>query len=198
MTDEKGYIKFNCLWNKSDAVPGEVIHEINWWRSKLFELGLIGVYPGNIGFGNLSIRLHENIFLITGNSTGHLPELTAQHFSKVTSFNITENSVTCDGPVKASSESLTHAAIYLASPDVNAIVHVHSRPLWNKLMNVVPTSSPVVEYGTPEMALEIERLFHETDLKEKKILVMAGHEEGLISFGKNMEEAGNIMLSHLR
>ena len=47
------------------------------------------------------------------------------------------------------------------------------------------------------MAKEIQRLFRETDVKEKKILVMAGHKEGIISFGKDLDEAGKIMLNYL-
>ena len=35
------------------------------------------------------------------------------HYVKVSSFNIDDNAVQCSGPLKASSESLTHAAIYL-------------------------------------------------------------------------------------
>ncbi len=44
------------------------------------------------------------------------------------------------------------------------------------------------------MAEEVIRLFKETDVKKKKILVMPGHEEGVISFGKNLKEAGQILL----
>ena len=48
----------------------------------------------------------------------------------------------------------------------------------------------------PEMAEEVIRLFKETDVKEKKILAMAGHEEGVVSFGKNLKEAGQILLEY--
>jgi ABC-type iron transport system FetAB ATPase subunit len=61
-------------------------------------------------------------------------------------------------------------------------------------MNKVPTTAIEVAYGTPEMAKEILRLFREDNLMEKKIVVMSGHEEGIISFGKNLPEAGNILL----
>jgi len=69
--------------------------------------------------------------------------------------------------------------------------------LWNKLINKIPTSSPDVEYGTPEMAFEIHRLFKETDLSAKQILVMGGHEEGIISFGENLDEAGDIIIGYI-
>jgi L-ribulose-5-phosphate 4-epimerase len=53
-----------------------------------------------------------------------------------------------------------------------------------------------VEYGTPEMARETVRLFNETDVKEKKILVMAGHKEGILSFGKDLNEAREVLLKY--
>ena len=64
-------------------------------------------------------------------------------------------------------------------------------------MHKVPTSDNLVPYGTPEMAKEIKRLFEETSLSNEKIMVMGGHEEGIISFGKNLEEAANVLLEKL-
>ncbi len=66
--------------------------------------------------------------------------------------------------------------------------------LWQKLMYKVPTTEAEISYGTPEMAKEILRLFREDNLMKTKILVMSGHEEGIICFGKNLQEAGNILL----
>ena len=36
-----------------------------------------------------------------------------------------------------------------------------------------------------------------TDVKTSKILVMAGHEEGIITFGKTLEEAMNVILKYI-
>ena len=50
------------------------------------------------------------------------------------------------------------------------------------------------------MAQEILRLFQKNEInniKEKKIIVMAGHEEGLIFFGKDLEGATEILLHFL-
>jgi hypothetical protein len=68
--------------------------------------------------------------------------------------------------------------------------------MWDKLMNKVPTTSLDVEYGTPQMAQEMFRLFRETDVKTSKILVMAGHEEGIISIGKDLKEALEILVNY--
>jgi len=195
--NETGSIKFNCNWIEAEPVDEKTIIEINRWRNILFNHRLIGVYPNGIGYGNISIRLTDKEFLISGTSTGHLETLTTQHYSIVTAYDFAANSVTCKGPVKASAESLTHAAVYEMDPGVQAIIHIHNRKMWDELLDKVPTTSSSVEYGTPEMALEIKRLFNSTNLIEQKILVMAGHEEGVISFGKDLEEAGEIILKHL-
>ncbi|MGZ3851376.1 MAG: hypothetical protein ACXVBX_01215, partial [Flavisolibacter sp.] len=79
----------------------------------------------------------------------------------------------------------------------NAVIHIHSLDLWKRLMDQVPTSRENISYGTTEMANEIKRLFDETELSKEKIMVMKGHREGIISFGKDLDEAGNILLNKL-
>lgn len=191
----EGYIKFDCRWIEAAPVIFEDFQEINQWRNKLHQLGLIGMYPDKIGFGNISIRDDgTRQFYITGSATGGLDNLTENHYTLVTDYNFSANSLTCRGPIKASSESLTHAAVYLAAPQVNAVIHVHHLKSWEDLLGKIPTTSPKVAYGTPEMAQEIFRLFDETDLKSRRVLVMGGHREGLISFGRNMAEAGKVLL----
>jgi L-ribulose-5-phosphate 4-epimerase len=194
MTDE-GYIKFNCTWIKEEFPERYKIDELNSWRQKLYDQQLIGTYPDGIGYGNISCRLTDGSFLITGTATGSIKQLTNEHFTRVINFNIGDNSITCQGPIKASSESLTHAIIYKSLPEVNAVVHIHNNNLWQKLLNNVPTTSLQVAYGTPAMASEINRLLTTTNLKEDKILVMAGHEDGLIAFGKDLAEAASKFLS---
>jgi len=193
--NEKGYIKYICHWVKSDPINTSLIDELNFWRSQLFDLQFIGVYSNGIGYGNISVRLKNNEFLISGTSTGHYPNLTSEHFTRVVTYNFAENSLTCEGPIQASSESLTHAAIYESDSDIHAVIHVHNLNLWKTLLNRVPTSLPEIEYGTPEMAYEIQRLFKETNLKNEKILAMGGHEEGLISIGQDLGEAGRILMA---
>jgi L-ribulose-5-phosphate 4-epimerase len=80
---------------------------------------------------------------------------------------------------------------------MNALMNVHHLKSWQLLINKLPITSNTVAYGTPEMYREIIRLFKETDLRTKQILVMGGHPEGIISFGRNMEEAGSFLLKYL-
>lgn len=196
MMDE-GYIKYFCNWIKDKPINPEKLLDINHWRNKLYQLGLIGEYENGIGFGNISIRgKNTTEFIITGTHTGNIDILTEEHFTNVTNFNWQKNWVTCVGPIQASSESLSHGAIYLTNPEVNAIIHVHHRKMWENLLNKIPTTDKNCPYGTPEMAQDLIRLSQENELKKLQILVMGGHEEGIISFGKTLEEAGNILLKY--
>ncbi len=195
---ETGVIKFNCNWIKSEALPKSELNELNTWRNKMYALGWIGVNTEEIGYGNISIRSKNNEFIISGSATGKLKTLNNEHYTKVVEYDLEKNSLTAVGPILASSESLTHAVIYEYDKTVNAIIHIHNYDLWKKNMNEMPTTKKEIEYGTPAMANEMIRLFNETDLRNKKVLVMAGHEEGIISFGENLEEAGNLLLKLLQ
>ena len=197
MIDE-GYIKYQCHWNEINAIAQWDIVKLNWWRTKLYNLGLIGEYNNGIGFGNLSVRIPQsNNLIISGTQTGGIAELTPQHYTKVTEFDWDKNYVVCEGLIKASSETLTHAAIYVAQPNVNAVIHVHNADLWRKLLDKVPTTNVNCAYGTPEMAEEIIRLCRQRETQQQKIVIMSGHEEGILTFGQSLKEAGNTLLQFL-
>ena len=194
---DEGYIKFNCTWIPSNDISLDKVASLNVWREIMYKKGLIGMYPDGVGFGNISMRYNETTFLISGTATGGLATLNESHYSLITNYDLNTNSVTCVGPLKASSESLTHALIYECSAAANAVIHVHNLNLWNRLIHHVPTSSENISYGTPELANEIKRLFDETALSKEQIIVMGGHREGIISFGKDLEEAGSILIDKL-
>ena len=62
------------------------------------------------------------------------------------------------------------------------------------LLDRVPTTSKAAAYGTPEMAYEIMRLFKTSDAQRREILAMAGHEGGIVSFGKNLQRAFEVLM----
>ncbi len=196
----EGVVKFNCHWSQSGPVISDEQYEIiNYWREVLFNMDLIGAYENGVGFGNLSMRNGKsNQFIISGSATGDIPELEPGHYVKVNSFNIDDNAVQCFGPLKASSESLSHAAIYMADQGTNAVVHVHELDLWNELKNKLPTTSESMEYGTPGLAREILRLFSESDVIEKRIIIMGGDRAGILTFGNDMDEAMSVLMQYLK
>lgn len=184
----EGYIKFNCNWmQKEFPFQEEIFRQLEFARTKLYALGLIGMYPDGIGFGNISVKSdNSKSFIITGSATGHFEKLDQSHYALVTGYDFEKNSISCTGLTKASAESLTHTAVYESLPEVGAVVHVHCLWLWEKLLNDDPTTSAEIEYGTPEMAYAVGKLASEIN---KKVIVMGGHREGILSFGSNLTEA---------
>ena len=198
---DEGYVKYRSF--HTIGLPPELVQidEINAIRSKLWRLQLIGVYENGIGFGNISTRIEapnsEGKFVISGTQTGHYPVLEARHYATVTGYNITQNTVSCRGMVKASSEALTHAAVYEADNTCRVVIHIHHLPTWQERLHQLPTTQADVPYGTPEMANEILRLFRQSDLPQTKVLVMAGHPEGLIAFGTSGAEAYSLLMAQI-
>lgn len=196
MIDE-GYTKFVVDW--TDRTPLEVpeVAELERWRKPLYAAGLIGCYEElGIGYGNLSIRIgSDRQFVVSGTQTGHLPKTGKAHYALVTGYDIEGNRVSCRGAVQASSESLTHAAIYELDISIGAVVHVHDDALWERLKEAEPTTCADVAYGTPEMAQEFKRLFRETRFGDSGLAIMAGHESGIVSIGTCMQEAASRILS---
>jgi L-ribulose-5-phosphate 4-epimerase len=187
-------VKFKCQQIAEEISPFPALAELNSYRRKLTELGLIGVDASGISFGNLSVRNGATSqFYITGSGTGAVPELMPAHFAKVIVYDFPSNWLQCKGSTIASSESLTHAAVYESNPNVGAVIHCHNGELWAALLDKAPTTPRNVEYGTPEMAYAVQRLFETADVKRKKIFVMAAHDGGLVTFGKNLEEAFRIL-----
>lgn len=193
---ENGYIKFDCKWEKTPPViPGDIFQKLNPWRNNLYDLNLIGVYKTGIGYGNISVRINEtNSFFISGSATGAIKETGTEHYSFVESFNLNENLVNCTGPVKASSESLTHGAIYASAPRIAGIIHIHHQGMWEWALDRFPTSGKEWAFGTPEIAIEISRLLRDPEISANGIIVMGGHESGLLFFGSDIDVAGKLTL----
>jgi len=89
---------------------------------------------------------------------------------------------------------MSHFTFYEYIPQAQAVVHIHNREIWDKCLDILPTTSKEVSYGTPEMALEIQRVLMSQEIGSKRVVVMGGHEEGIISYGKTVEEAVLAML----
>ena len=197
MIDE-GYIKFDSHWRNTGPLDNAEIESLNRWRRPIYDAGLIGQYEEHgIGFGNLSVRATaaQRQFIISGSQTGHLRDLGAEHYALVEDYDIDRNRVYSIGAREASSESMTHAAIYELDPEIGAVVHVHSEAMWAGLKGSAATTDAEVAFGTPEMAREFRRLFRETDFPKTGIAVMAGHDSGLVSTGSNLQEAAERILA---
>ena len=193
---EEGYIKFRCHWSETIInIPPVLLEQISNARAKLINDNLIGAYDNGIGFGNISMRDTDDPgrFYITGSATGRISKSDSSIYSLVERWDVKCNTLWCSGPVKASSESMSHAVIYEANPGVNCVAHIHNMELWKYAIKVLPCTPQNAAYGTPEMAHAIIDLILEHNLRSQGIFAMKGHEEGIIAFGEKPEGAMGLL-----
>ncbi len=83
---------------------------------------------------------------------------------------------------------MSHGAIYAARPDAGAVIHIHDSVMFRMLIQEgAPQTSADAAFGTPEMALGVGRLA--ATLPPVAVMVMAGHEDGLIAYGPDPQSA---------
>ncbi|WP_374087821.1 class II aldolase/adducin family protein [Methylomicrobium lacus] len=191
MSEQEGVIKYRLDYHVTPAgsVPG--FADLNAWRSLLWRLGVIGqddARYGGLSYGNLSLRSDAGGFWITGTQTGHLPQLTAEHYAWVRRARPDENYLAAEGPLPPSSEALTHAAIYQAAPTVRCVAHGHSPEIWRHAESLgLPCVAADIAYGTPAMAQAVSALAQSH--QEQGVIVMLGHQDGLLTYGQTPEQA---------
>ncbi|MFT5506485.1 MAG: L-ribulose-5-phosphate 4-epimerase [Gammaproteobacteria bacterium] len=201
MIEQEGVIKFNVSFKPAEPELDHDYSDLNDWRQIFKQAEILGQdvnrYDG-LGFGNLSERLSDQSFLISGTQTGMLNRLEPAHYSRVLNVDLATNSVRAQGSVKPSSESLTHAAIYQLDADIRFVFHVHSPDIWrNREVLQLPETAADVPYGTMEMAQAIKALSDAGAFRQLGVLAMAGHEDGIISFAEAAQPAGQILIDTL-
>ena len=173
-------------------------------RDRLWELNLIGVYHSDhpltptIGFGNASVRYTDNgQFIISGSQTGQKKETSVEDYALVLDYDIENNRVISKGQTKPSSESMTHAAIYAIAPEVNYVIHVHHKEMWENHKKLDMSTTPRnVPYGTPEMARAIQDIYRGQPKLSSPVCLL-GHIEGLLTWGETKEEALKLYLDSI-
>jgi hypothetical protein len=208
----EGVVKFEVAHRTcplEERIHGEIAGALVSWREILARLGLLGQDParyGGAGYGNVSARIGpmgdvprgRRRFLVTGTQTGGRRKVTLDDFCVVEEYDIGANRVRSSGPLPPSSESLTHGAIYDIAPAARVVLHAHAPEIWRRARALgLPVTRESAANGTPEMALEVQRLYRETALPGTGILAMGGHEDGVIAFGHTANEAGGILVRAL-
>jgi hypothetical protein len=190
----EGYVKFSTKRNEG-IFPFPQFKKLNSVRTKLHQYKLIGVYQKGIGYGNISVRVPNfDCFIISGTATGTVECLSKDQYCKVTSFDVKKNFVQCTGKVDASSESMTHGAVYLANKSINCVIHIHHYGLWKHMLKEgYPKTSSSAKYGTPELALNTRKVVAKEGY-DTGIIVLKGHKEGIIAFGHDVVSAEKILL----
>ena len=208
---EEGVIRFRADHRVAALDPqvhGPVAEPLIAWRNRLLCAGLVGRDPnryGGVGFGNLSGRLPPFLgvcgarpFLITGTQTSGLPFLSLADMCMVNRYDPKYNWVESLGLVQPSSESMTHGVLYDADPAIRYVFHGHSPVVWEQAWALdILVTDPAVDYGTPAMCREVERLLRDSAVARGRVLVMGGHRDGVLAFGETAEEAGQTLINLL-
>ena len=185
-----GYVRFHVVWAPASAPEHANLSRLDAVRTRLWDRGWVGATPEGIGFGNLSIRNlgQAASFIITGTATGARRVLGTSGYVRVMSADPARNTVACEGPVKASAETMTHAAVYAAAgKEIRCVIHIHAADLWNRALHLGwPQTPPEAEYGTPALAESVRKLVR-TLRGTRAVMVLAGHRDGLLAYGETPE-----------
>ncbi|MGD1019620.1 MAG: class II aldolase/adducin family protein [Verrucomicrobiia bacterium] len=169
--------KFRTVFARRAVSGDERLGELLKWCRRWAALGLVGDTVGNLSFRT------TNGFLIN-RTAGDLGGITRQEFVEVIQSDPGGPELTVVGLYEPSSESLMHAGIYAARPEINAVFHGHSDRLLAEAERLgVPITVREQPYGTPDLVAEIL-----SALDGHRFVVMRNH--GFVSFGTTMTEAG--------
>jgi ribulose-5-phosphate 4-epimerase/fuculose-1-phosphate aldolase len=184
-----GVIKYKIVHQNGNTPEFSNFKALENVRHRLFSLGLIGQNSEGIGYGNLSMRHNgSDTFFITATQTGDKSALTQEFYTHVKHYDFETFTLSSQGAHKPSSEALSHAMIYNIHPEINTVIHIHSLALWDFMIQngALHTSAA---YGTEEMVHEIASLYEGIDPFKNTVFVMQGHQEGVMSFGRDIDEA---------
>jgi ribulose-5-phosphate 4-epimerase/fuculose-1-phosphate aldolase len=140
--------------------------------------------------------------VISGTQTGHEEVLDGGDYVIVDDWDFARNSVVCTGSCLPSSEALSHAALY-QRPDVGGVIHVHSRMLWNALIQAGCMSTEEdIAYGSEALYRRLAELAGSglgSGLAESYpagkmpdlplVIVTKGHQDGVFAAGADLAEA---------
>ena len=203
MSDREGVITFALEFRPGPPPPEDELRELEAWRQIFRHLGLLGQDPhryAGLGFGNLSRRAGTNLpaeaFVISGTQTGGLARLTPADYVTVLACDPAGNRVSACGPVRPSSEALSHGVLYQADPGIDWVMHLHSPAIFASAGRLrLPITDPAATYGSPQLAAEIRRLCPLAG--RPGLLVMGGHEDGILAFGTTAAATGGLVVQTL-
>lgn len=202
MSEQEGVIQFSLQHRQTPAVDLPVIRDLSAWHARLHVLQLVGQDPvryEGYAYGNLSARIDHNSFIISGTQTGNLPQLDSRHYAIVDACDSKNNTVQSHGPLKPSSECMTHAAVYAASREAKAVCHVHSAAIWTNADQLgIHMTDPTILYGTPAMADAVTAFIAARPQSNSAILCMGGHIDGVLAWGEAVEQACQLILDQLK
>ena len=199
MIDE-GIIKFNYHCEDDNCIESSsTIQKLIEIHKNLFNLGLIGFDKVHqVSYGNSSFRNNLNNMVITASDCSRFEKISLEHLCIVKKVELSNNNVIYKGEKAPSSESMTHYQCYQSSDEINAVIHIHNKLIWNNYLNENKLKiSKEIPYGTPEMALAVKKIIEEQPSSGCGI-AMEGHEDGVIYVANSLESAMNLAIEDLK
>ncbi len=142
-------------------------------------LASAGLAPG--GAGNASVRGDHGFFVTR--TAADLGALGPEDVVEVLSCDLGHAELVVAGLHEPSSESMLHAGIYGARPDVAAVLHGHSDELVARAGDLgLPVTARERPYGTAALVAEVLRV-----LEGHPFLVIREH--GFVALGESPEDA---------
>ncbi len=204
MSDHEGVIQFGHTLTKTTPpfTSGADFAALQSWRDILHRLSLLGQSEGLYGgfaWGNLSMRTPAmgSAFLISATQTGGLEHTARSDWVLINECDLGTFQVVAVGLNPPSSESITHAMVYEADPNIACIAHVHNHDIWkhsNKLD--LPSTSPATRYGSPAMAAEVARLMVRHPVRPL-VFTTEGHEDGVFACGGGLASTAGALIALL-
>lgn len=199
MAQSEGVIRYQLDFQPGQLPPDVDVSRLCHWFGRCREQGLIGCKPDlydGYAYGNISIRVDRG-FVISGTQTGGNRALDRKNLAWVQEVDPVHNRLRATGPARPSSEAMTHGQIYHALPSAAAVIHAHSAAIWQRAKALgLPLTVAGAGYGTPAMAEEVRRLLASAT-SDSGGFAMGGHEDGVVTYARDMDTAGRLMLELL-
>ena len=143
-------------------------------------------------WGNVSIRVDENLMLITPSGRAY-NDLTVNDIVLVNYHTLKD-----EGTIKPSSEKGLHCEIYRTRKEINSVIHTHQMnastvaaarrevpPILDDMVQIIGPSVRVADYALPST----RRIVNKTvkALRGRMAALMANH--GAVCIGRDIEEA---------
>jgi ribulose-5-phosphate 4-epimerase/fuculose-1-phosphate aldolase len=178
----EGYVgtKFRTVYVRREPPRAPGLDVLIRWCRRFADMGLIGP-----AMGNLSIRTATGLVVTPTNTDPRT--ITADQFVEVLGVDQERQEVRIIGQREPSSESMLHAAIYAARPEINAIFHGHHNQLLAEAESRgIPVTAREQPYGTPALVNEVLLVARGEDF-----FIMRGH--GFVALGRDGEQAGQLI-----
>jgi len=178
--------KFKTNFVSEEAPADKNVEELKKWCSQFQMNKLIDLENNSLG---LSFRTEDG-FIITGNKLKE--DFSNDCFVSAENYDVYNNSFYVEGLQEPSIEAIMHFLIYNTRDDVNAILCGScDSVLKNAEKMKLPVTKNEQPSGTMEFANEVLDI-----LEDNNFIVIKNC--GFVSLGRNMKEAGDLVLSTLK